>query len=347
MNKRKKEKMKVDLGEKYADYELKQLEKEIHQLYSECSKEIQKEMDDFFAKFEPKNKIWLKKLKDGKITEAEYKRWIEGQIYQGKMWGERRENVANALYNYNKIAYNMVNDVSPDVFLHNFNYMGYLIEKDANVDFSFQVYDSTSIKKLVFDDIEIIPYKKLDKAKDIRWNFQNIKREVAKAIVKGESVNQLAKVLSKEVTNRNEKQMQKHARTALISARNQGRLARMEEAKKLGINVKKRWNAVLDERTRTAHAELDGQIAEMNEPFRVGGQEIRFPGDPHAHPSLVYNCRCRLDSFVSDYPSRFNLRRDNQTGELIEDMTYSQWYYYKTGNPLPRYKGVKKKRKKR
>lgn len=346
MNKRKKKRLKADLGEKYTDWELIELEKEIHKLYSDCQKEIQAEMDDFFAKFEPKNKKWLKKLKNGEITEAEYKRWLEGQIYQGKMWGERRENLANALYNYNKIAYNMVNEVSPDVFLHNFNYMGYLLERDVNIDFSFQIYDSTSIKKLIFDDIEVIPYKKLDKAKDIYWNFQNIKREVAKAIIKGDSVNQLAKILAKEVTNRNEKQMKKHARTALISARNQGRLARMQEAEKMGIHVKKKWNAVLDERTRLAHAQLDGQIVDMDKPFRIGGQEIRFPGDPHAHPSLVYNCRCRLDARVTDYPSEFNLRRDNQTGELIGNMTYSEWYYRKTGTPLPPFTGVRKKRRK-
>lgn len=347
MNKRQKKRMKEDLGDKYSEWELFKLEKELNRLYSECNKEIQENMDYFFSRFKPKNEKWLKKLKNGEITEAEYKRWLEGQLYQGKMWGERKENVANSLYNYNKIAYDMVNNVTPEVFMHNFNYEGYLLEHDAEVDFAFQIYDSTSIRKLVFDDIEIIPYKKLDKAKDIKWNFQNIKREVAKAIIKGESIDNLAKVLAREVTNRNKKQMEKHARTALISARNQGRLARMQEAEKKGIKTRKRWEAVLDERTRLAHAQLDGQIVNLNEDFHIGGQTIRFPGDPHAHPSLVYNCRCRVDAVIDKYPDKFNLRRDNESGELIENMTYSQWYYYKTGNPLPPFKGVRKKRKRK
>ena len=340
-------KEKLNYADNYTNYREDELINKLHSLYSDCQKEIESELEYFFGRFEAKNKKWLKKLKDGDITEAEYKRWLEGQIFQGKMWGERREIIANQLYEFNKIAYNYVNDTSPDVFLTNFNYFAYKLEKEAKVDLSFYVYDTTTIKMLEFDDIEIIPYKKLDKAKDIKWNFQNIKREVSKAIIKGDAVKDLAKKLSKEVTNRNEKQMEKHARTAIISALNQGRLARIEEANNKGIEVNKQWNAVLDSRTRIAHAHLDGQVKPYDEPFEIEGMKIRFPGDSHAHPSLVYNCRCRLDEDLAKYPNTFNIRRDNETGELIEKMTYQQWYKYKTGKELPKYKKPKKRKRKR
>lgn len=340
-----KKKNDINYADFYTFYREKELEDKLHDLYLDCQKDIENDLNYFFGRFDAKNKKWLKKLKNGEITEAEYKRWLEGQIFQGKMWGERKEFIANQLYDFNKLAYEYINEVSPDIFATNFNYMAYTLENRAKVDLSFYVYDSTAVKKLVFEDIEVIPYKKLDKAKDIRWNFQNIKREVAKSIIKGESVDKLAKVLSKEVTNRNEKQMRKHAITALNSARNQGRMARIQESINMGIDTRKKWVATLDAKTRIAHAYLDQQVVDYDEYFEVEGMKIRFPGDPHAHPSLVYNCRCRLDGEVVKYPSTFNIRRDNETGELIENMNYREWYKYKTGNNLPAYRRPRKRKR--
>lgn len=83
-------------------------------------------------------------------------------------------------------------------------------------------------------------------------------------------------------------------RTALTGAQNAGRIEAMHEQQEMGIEVKKKWIATLDDRTRDAHAQLDGQVVDVDEPFRVDGMEIMEPGDPSAPPELVYNCRCTL-----------------------------------------------------
>jgi uncharacterized protein with gpF-like domain len=57
--------------------------------------------------------------------------------------------------------------------------------------------------------------------------------------------------------------------------------------------VTRTWVATLDDRTRDTHAEMDGQVVGMDEPFvSPSGAELMYPGDPNAPPEEVINCRC-------------------------------------------------------
>lgn len=60
------------------------------------------------------------------------------------------------------------------------------------------------------------------------------------------------------------------------------------------VTVTKTWVAVLDESTREAHAEADGQEVPIDESFEVDGEDIAFPGDPSGSPGNVINCRCAV-----------------------------------------------------
>jgi len=60
----------------------------------------------------------------------------------------------------------------------------------------------------------------------------------------------------------------------------------------LGITMVKRWSATNDARTRTAHAEANGQTVLMDEDFEVGGAPMGYAGDPRGGAKNVINCRC-------------------------------------------------------
>ena len=60
----------------------------------------------------------------------------------------------------------------------------------------------------------------------------------------------------------------------------------------LGLNMKKRWTATSDDRTRSAHNEANGQIVDMNSKFIVGGAEMEHAGDPEGGAKHNVNCRC-------------------------------------------------------
>ncbi len=131
--------------------------------------------------------------------------------------------------------------------------------------------------------------------------------------------------------------MEMFARTAVTAAQNAGRMERLHEASDMGIKVKKKWLATLDNRTRDAHAELDGQEKEIDEPFEVmvDGklQKIDYPGDPNADPAMTYNCRCTL---IYVYPQYKHLQKNDErreqttlegekSGKVIENQTYGVW----------------------
>jgi len=60
-----------------------------------------------------------------------------------------------------------------------------------------------------------------------------------------------------------------------------------------GLLLKKKWHAVLDNRTREAHAKANGQTVKIGEQFLVGGEALDFPGDYiNGSAGNIINCRC-------------------------------------------------------
>ena len=73
----------------------------------------------------------------------------------------------------------------------------------------------------------------------------------------------------------------------------------------------KRWVATADNRTRSFHASVNGQVRDMDQDFDVGGTKMSYPGDPRGGARNVINCRCVVvyvdeqDLFVeADLPVR-------------------------------------------
>ena len=62
-------------------------------------------------------------------------------------------------------------------------------------------------------------------------------------------------------------------------------------SKDKGADVVKQWDSTMDGSTRPTHRELDGQIKEVDEPFKIGGKKAMYPGD-FGDPAEDCNCRC-------------------------------------------------------
>ena len=59
-----------------------------------------------------------------------------------------------------------------------------------------------------------------------------------------------------------------------------------------GVAMKKRWISVADGRTRSFHADANGQTVDMDEDFIVGGMPMAHAGDSRGGARNVINCRC-------------------------------------------------------
>lgn len=70
---------------------------------------------------------------------------------------------------------------------------------------------------------------------------------------------------------------------AVVDARNRGDVAPF-----------KVWLSTMDSRTRPTHVTADQQRVLLEQPFRVGGAPLQFPGDPRGPANEVIQCRCTM-----------------------------------------------------
>ena len=314
----------ADLGAIYTDEQIEQMEKQLKSVYNQAYKDILQKQKDFNEKYAKKEAKYIAELADGQITQEQFDSWKKGQVFQGQQWQNKKKDILNTIYNSNKIATDIVNGKTTSVFAFNANYMSYSLEHGAGVNFGFSLYDSATVVNLIKNDPKLLPEWKIDQPKDYIWNQKKLNKQINLGIIEGESLDKIATRLSDSLVTQNFNKMRTFARTAMTGAQNAGRQMSLENAKELDIKVKKEWMATLDSHTRINHRILDGQKRELDDYFEAGGMKIRYPGDPDAHPSMVYNCRCTMVGDIADYPATYN-RYDNIDGKPIKNMTYEEW----------------------
>lgn len=288
----------ADKAHRITDEMLEEMEKRLSAIYSRASKEIQNTADEYFAKFKKQDEAKRKLLEKGTITEDEYKKWRKNKLMYGKRFTAMKEQCAKQLLNVNQTALAYVNGKLPEVYAINYNALESAV--DGVGGYSFTLVDADTIKNLATTDTSLLPYKKIDPAKDIPWNMKKINAETLQGILQGESMDKIAKRIM-NVQEMNKDAAIRSARTIVTGAENKGRQDSYARAEADGIILQKEWLATDDGRTRHWHAELDGQTVKQDGVFSNAVGLIKYPGDPSAHPSNVYNCRCSMRAVVKGF----------------------------------------------
>lgn len=280
------------------DNKLAQMEKRITEIYSEAQKDIQKKADEYFVKFKKDDEKKRELVKQGKLTDKEYQQWRQNKIMYGKRFTAMKENVAKQLLNVNQTATAYINGELPEIYTLNYNALANTVDNVKG--YSFTLIDRNTVKNLAMADKSLLPFRKLDPAKDIPWNMKAINGQVLQGILQGESIPKISKrIMNVQEMNRNASI--RSARTIVTGAENKGRLDSFKRAEADGIILQKEWIATSDSRTRDWHNELDGQTRPVDEPFENAIGKIMFPGDPSADGANVYNCRCSMASVVKGF----------------------------------------------
>ena len=277
------------------DEKLEEMERHLSAIYSRAEKEIQKTAEEYFSKFAKQDEAKRKLLEQGKITEDEYKKWRKNKIMYGKRFTEMKEQCAKQLLNVNETALAYVNDQLPEIYAINYNALAKSV--DGVGGYVFTLLDANTVKHLATADKSLLPYKKLDPAKDIPWNMKKINTETLQGIIQGESMDKIAKRI-RNVQEMNRTQAIRSARTIVTGAEIKGRQDSYARAESDGIILQKEWLATNDNRTRHSHLLLDGDIVDQDKRFDNG---LMFPGDPNGEPSEVYNCRCSMAAVVKGF----------------------------------------------
>lgn len=317
-----------DLGNKWTEDALEALERRIKKVYGEASKDLQKKADAYFANFIERDKKQQDLLNAGKITEEQYKQWRLAQMGRGERFIALRDDLAKRMTEANKVAVSYINDATPSIYSLNHNYAAYTIEQVAG-DVGFTLYDEQTVRRLIAEDPTLLPKRRVDAPKDLKWNKKRFTAEITAGILQGESIGKIANRVQ-NLSDANRSGAIRNARTAVTGAQNAGRQESYNRAKEMELPLRKRWIATKDNRTRHAHAMLDGQTVPLDKPFKIDGQELMFPGDPTGRANLVWNCRCTMRTVEKEgieAEQRQMRVRDPKTGRnvVVNEMTYDEW----------------------
>lgn len=316
-----------DAGFNQSEKMLNDLEKRIHEVYEQASKEMAEKVDAYFAKFKSQDEAKREQYENGEISKKEYTEWRQRKMATGKRYTEMRDTLAKDLTNTDRIAMKMVNQSLPDVYALNMNYGTYQIEKDSRINTSFTLYNHAAVERLIKENPQLLPNPKVDIPKDFKWNQQHIQTAITQGILQGKSIPDIAKNLQR-VTGMDENAAIRNARTAMTGAQNAGRMDSIKRAQARGIGVKKGWLSTLDNVTRDSHVDLDGEVVEPDKTFSNG---LMYPGDPSGRPEEVYNCRCRLTTEYDKYKTDWSNMANRNTSKM-GNMSYDEWKNKHKGN---------------
>jgi len=329
------------------DGELKELEKRISALYSQASREVTEEFAKFTEEFASQEARMLELLAVGKIDDDDFRIWRNNHILQSTRYKALIQSLTNMMVDTDNSAMAIVSGELPFVIAQSYNFVQALGWDAANqAGYSvgtFTVYNANAVQALIRDVPDLLP--SVDNPIDEAWNMSHITREITQGIMQGNTMPQIADRL-RRVVGMDENAAMRNARTSFTYAENLGRDESFENLKSKGIPVKKRWNAVMDNRTRQTHRLLNGTFAdEETGLFGVGilAHPLKCPADKTGDAEEIYNCRCRegvvFPDDIIDHSNDDELYeqflRENYPNDY-EALLDRDYFNQHTSKPLPR-----------
>lgn len=281
--------------------------KRLQKLYKELADEITQEIIQLQKEIEETDKF-AKKLQEERLTA------IRNQMYAkaNQLAGDQKASIFDFLHFAGNTA---------------FNELFYEFEMSEKIPISFSMLTDRQIATIINTPVASRKLSTRLQGNSTKMK-QNLNRVLTRGFAKGLSTQKMARQIV-DIGGAEYRRAMNIARTEGGRVTSVTRQQSQTHAKKIGIKLKKRWVSTLDGDTRNNHRELDGQVREIDEYFKVGSHEAL---QPHMFgiASEDCNCRCRSISVIDGYESE--LRRDNETSTVSDYQTYGQWRQSKFTN---------------
>jgi len=191
-------------------------------------------------------------------------------------------------YMYNKNGTDLRKDLY-DVYNYNYYMSGYNIEQNYVVDEKYKKLDKDHIKDVIQSEISGASLNHR-----LTFNKNKLQFEVIRDLNRG--INNSINVAStiRQIRDTLDKDFKRH-KTTIITETN--RVANVSDNdmyiyyESKGYKIRRAWIAVLDEKTRDSHRELNGQKEDSEGYFHIRGRKTKAPGQ-FGIASEDINCRC-------------------------------------------------------
>lgn len=205
-------------------------------------------------------------------------------------------------------------------------------EQSVGVPLPIPALPVAAIRRAVADDISGLDYKQRW-GKNISGSQLKVQETIVRGLTQGYSYQKMARAI-KANFNSGLSDAIRVVRTEAGRCWSEGAEASHEAAVEAGLNVRKRWSASTDTRTRADHAMLDGKYADEDGLFWAGGASAKQPRT-FGVPEQDINCRCAVYDVLDGFEP--NVRRirgetgedgyssDNAQSRIVPYQTFEQW----------------------
>lgn len=298
----------IDIAHEATEKKIKSLERKLKKEYYKAYEEVVDDATKYFMQFEKKDAEFKKLVESGEKTKQQYIRWRNQEMLTGEKWKELENRLAIEYQNADKVALSIINNNMVDVYALNRNYIMKRINKEVGIDITFSLYDRKTVERLILKKPNLLPKPSPKFIRELKANGATLydkskmRSLVTRSIIKGDNIETIAKTLSKEFGQSNLNTAIRQARTMMTAAQNGGRNDGLKESaekyKKYGYKIQKQWVATSDNRTRDSHADIDGDVVDIDDTF---DNELEYPGDlSSGDPSEVLNCRCTMVEVITE-----------------------------------------------
>ena len=215
---------------------------------------------------------------------------IQSKIYQRDYQKALKGQVSAILDTMNSNQYDRIKDYIENCY--EAGYTGTMYDLQGQGIPIIVPIDQTQVVKAVTNDTKLSVPLYTALGYQVGVLKKAVTSEISRGIATAMSWSDIARNIQKR-TDVTMNQAYRIARTEGHRVQNQAAYDAQHKAKAAGADVVKQWCATLDSRTRPHHAQLDGQLRELDEPFEIDGHKALHPGGFGIAAEDI-NCRCRL-----------------------------------------------------
>lgn len=290
----------------YIDKLINQADKEIETLFAKRLKEIKQIIANMYEKYD---------RDEPQVTWTEFNKYnrLNKELNRiGQMLSQDYREVAKA-----------IKQSQQNVYIEKYMMSLFLYEVASQTSMNFDIPNTQTIQTAIEQPIEFIKLvPTLQKHRDD--TLKRIRTHITQGIMSGEGYSKIAKALRNDL-GMSKAQSVRVARTETGRALSQAGLDSAMVAKENGLDMKKRWYATKDTRTRDTHRHLDGTSVDIEDNFHssgcVGPAPKLFVGVASAKENI--NCRCKLLYYIDEdeLPTTMRTKKDG----VIPFTNYREW----------------------
>lgn len=228
-----------------------------------------------------------------KILALKSRDQIQSVIYQLKYQEELQKQIQAAYDKLSQTWYTTIDEYLKDCYEDSFYSTMYSLHQEG-IPLIFP-FSQTQVAQASAQDMSVLS-KSL--SKKLYSDTYDVAKQSIDQISKGLAMNESYGTIAKNISNKSSIALNNALRITRTEAHritNEVKMKTIAKAQDKGADIVKQWDSTIDKRTRSTHIELDGQLREIDQPFKIpsSGATSMYPGGFGIAKEDI-NCRCAL-----------------------------------------------------